>query len=981
MDVAGWQRGLGLDQYAQAFADNDIDLGLLPELDNADLKDIGVASLGHRKKILAAIAALDGGAAAAPAAPPAPVPGAEHRQLSVMFVDLAGSTALSETLDAEDLREVIRWYQETCAAVIAQFDGFIARYMGDGMLVYFGYPSAHEDDAERATEAGLGIIEAIRDGEAPENIGVQPAVRVAVATGPVVVGDIVGEGAAQEAVVLGETPNLAARLQGLADENALVIDENTRQLVGGLFETDSLGRHPLKGFAEPVAAFAVTRQGRVDSRFEATHGQTMAPLIGRDEEIELLRRRWQRAKEGAGQIVFLSGEAGIGKSRLVQAMREHVEAETHFRLRYQCSPRHTNSAFRPLIERIERAARIDRADTAVAKRDKLRGLLAMSGAVAEQALALFCDLVSVPGLEQHIPAGLTPQQHKQRIIDMLVEQVETLAATRPLLFVFEDAHWADPSTLEFLDRMVERVPAARIAMLITFRPQFQPPWAGATQSTWVTLSRLPGADCAQVVRLSAARAVLSDEVVEQIVARTDGVPLFAEELTKAIIEQGGLGSNAGVTITSERLETLGIPGTFQSALLARLDRFPHAREVAQLGAVIGREFDHEILAAVTSLEEAQLASALADLMDSELVHRRGTPPEATYTFKHALVQETAYQNLLRDRRRDAHLRIAEFIETARPEARESEPELLAHHFTEAAQVERATPFWLTAGEHASIRSGVQEALAHLQAGLDTCRAISDPDARDDIEIDLQLALATALIAARGYSSDETLRAYERARHLLEERPTDPRQLVMQYGLYVGRWTRSDYAAALASAEAMVRFAERADSQPLTCVAHRSMAMCHNAMSQYEQGLIHAERAFAAHDPERDRASALQYGHDIGTAAAVHVGIASCFLGDTTRAENFLDQAMARAKELDHAATRGFVGIWRACAWLVMGQAERCREEARAIIEFSDQMGIHFFAAHGRGMPSAGLAMGGDAEATLAAYDESMAMLEEIQGSC
>ncbi len=615
---------------------------MLPELTAEDLIGLGVTSIGHRRKLLAAIAALrderataGGKSSLITALGPKEVPsgsassGAERRQLTVMFCDLVGSTALSARLDPEDLREVIGAYHRTVGEIVAGFDGFVSRYMGDGVLVYFGYPGAHEDDAERAVRAGLGAIDAV--GRLDVN-SVKLQTRVGIATGLVVVGDLIGAGSAQEQSVAGETPNLAARLQGLAEPDTVVIAASTRRLVGDLFEYRDLGAVEVKGIAAPVSAWHVLRPSVVASRFEALRGSALTRLIGRDEEIDLLLHRWARAKAGDGQVVLVSGEPGLGKSRITAELEERLYAEPHLRLRYFCSPYHQDSALFPFIDQLDRAAGFAREDPPAARQEKLEAVL-VRAAPPDEDVALLADLPSLPASERHPLPHLSPQQQKERILEALIRQLEGLARRQPVVMVFEDVHWIDPTSRELLDLAVERVGSVPVLLIVTFRPEFQPPWTGQPQVTMLTLNRLDRRDRTVLVEQIAGGKALPDEVIAQIVDRTDGVPLFVEELTKSVLESGLLRAEVDRYVLDRALPPFAIPTTLQDSLMARLDRLASVRLVAQIGAAIGREFSYALLHTVSRLPIDELQASLGRLVASELVVQRGTPPDAIYSFK------------------------------------------------------------------------------------------------------------------------------------------------------------------------------------------------------------------------------------------------------------------------------------------------------------------------------------------------------------
>jgi class 3 adenylate cyclase len=654
--IAEWLASIGLEEYAQRFAENAIDLSVVRDLTEQDLKDLGVL-LGHRRKMLRAIAELKGAVLITPQTGAKLVPrdDAERRQLTVMFCDLVGSSALSARLDPEDLRRVIGAYHICIAEVIGQYEGIIARYMGDGVLAYFGYPQAHEDDAEQATRAGLALVDAVANFQT--DIGAELQVRIGIATGTVVVGDLIGEGAAQEQAVVGETPNLAARLQTLAEPGTVLISASTHRLTGGNFEYRDLGPVTLKGWGETLPAWQVLGTSGVESRFEAQHQTRLTPLIGRDEEIDLLLRRWRYAAQGEGCAVVLSGDPGIGKSHIARALQERLQAEPHITLRYFCSAHHTISALFPFISQLERAALFERSDSPTQKFAKLEALLAQSAADADH-VAVLANLLSLPPNDRYRLPELSPQNRKEKTFAALLAQLDGLAAREPVLLIFEDVHWIDPTSRELLTVTLERVPRLRVLLLITARPEFTPPWPGHAHVTTLLLTRLSRRDGAALIERVTAGKTLPEEVMNQILARTDGVPLFVEELTKTVLETGLLQERDGHYVLNRPLPSMAIPMTLHASLMARLDRLAPVREVAQIGAVVGREFSYELLNAVAGLPIERLEEALGQLVRSELVFCRGEVPHAVYTFKHTLVRDAAYSGLLKSRRAEVHAAIA-----------------------------------------------------------------------------------------------------------------------------------------------------------------------------------------------------------------------------------------------------------------------------------------------------------------------------------
>jgi class 3 adenylate cyclase/predicted ATPase len=759
MDIGDWLRDLGLQSYEPAFRDNGIDLDVLPQLTVDDLREIGVRAVGHRRKIVDAAGLLPHRQIAARAAP-----SPERRQLTLMFVDLVGSTDLSHRVDPEELREIMRAYLDTVAGEIARFDGHIAKFLGDGALAYFGWPRASEDAAERAIQAGLAVAKAVNGMLAGAGYLLEP--RIGIATGLVVVGDLLGEGASKEETVTGETPNLAARLQQAAEPGTVVIAESTRRLVGDLFELACLGRLQLKGFSEPVQAWRVVGEGRAESRFEALHGAHVTPLVGRDAELALMLSRWRLAEAGAGQVVLISGEPGIGKSRLVLELRERVQARPITVITYACSPHHANSPLFPFVSELERAARFAADDSSETRLRRLEKLLGEDGGeLPGETLPLFADLLGILNVPQSAVRDLSPQQKKALLLKAFMARIERLAARDPILMVLEDAHWLDPTSRELFDQIINRLQRLPVLLVATFRPEFLPPWLDLPHVARVTLNRLPEAQVLALIEQITAGKTLPEELLGQILTRTEGVPLFTEELTKAVLEGGILRSAGNHYALAGPLPSLAIPLTLHDSLMARLDRLAPVKEVAQIGACIGREFDHQLLAAVVSLPEAELTEALDRLVAAELVFRRGSPPRARYVFKHALVRDAAYESLLKRRRQDLHARIATSIETLFPQLLEAQPQLVAGHFTEAGLAEKAIPNWMRAGRLAANRSANMEAIAHLRSGLACAAGLPPGEARSRAELSLQLALGGPLIATKGFASSEAEVAYRRAREL------------------------------------------------------------------------------------------------------------------------------------------------------------------------------------------------------------------------
>jgi len=785
-DFRQWLEQQGLGKYAGLLAENEVDLEVLPELEESDLEKLGLA-LGPRKKLLKAIRDL--GASEMATAPArsaplrAPSQDAERRQLTVMFADLVGSTELSQQLDPEDLRDINRAYQAAVTAAIEKYAGYVARYMGDGVLAYFGYPQAHEDDAERALRAGLELIDAVSRLE----VGMDLSVRVGVASGPVVVGDIVGEGAAQESAVVGETPNLAARLQATADPNTLIVSAATEHLVAGRFDLEPLAQQTLKGIARPVSAYRV-RAVREVSRFEATRESRFTPLVGRDEELEILLRRWTLAVDGEGQAVLLSGEAGVGKSRIVQALQDALAGSGCSRILYFCLPYHQSSAFHPVIEQLERVNRIESGQSAGEKLNALNEAAGKLQLNADETVPFFAELLSIPYEGSYAALDLTPEQLRRRILDVLVNSVEAMASQEPVLFVVEDVHWIDPSTQDFLGHLIERIRNTRALVVVTHRPEYEPPWRDYPNVTAIALNNLGRRDSAAMIAAVSGGGRLPESTIEEIIDRTDGVPLFIEEITAALSETA-MGS--GTVSTQPRGVAPGtgnIPSTLQDLLMERLDRLAHVKETAQLAAVIGRSFSLELLKAVSAQDAETLEQALMRLVESGLVYgRRGV--ESTYDFKHALVRDAAYQSLLKRDRQACHRRIAAAMSAA---ALENPPlELIAHHFEEGGVADEAAQRWRKAGERALGQFAHVEAISDFNRALLALKSVPSGDEWLRFELETHTLLGPALMYVKGQGAPEVEQTYVRALAIGEELGDSKASFISAWGLWRMQFARAD----------------------------------------------------------------------------------------------------------------------------------------------------------------------------------------------
>ena len=930
-DISDWLEGLGLDKYSALFADNDIGFDILPDLSQELLKELGVSSFGDRVRLLKAVETLDTNAYPAVSeaeilAPSRPVE-AERRHLTVMFCDLVGSTAMSQDLDPEDMRDVIRSYQNTVAGEIVRYEGHVAKFMGDGVMAFFGYPQAHEDDPERAIRSGLSIVTAVPSISVEGKKGLQ--VRVGIATGQVVVGDLVGEGAAQEEAVVGDTPNMAARLQAKAAANFILISDETRELAGNAFDYTDIGLHTLKGLNDPARIWQVEGERVLESRFEAQTRQ-WTTFVGREHEVGLLLERWQRAKDGEGQVVLLSGEAGIGKSRILETLSERLSTETHTRLRYQCSPFHTNSALYPVIGQMERAASFVAGDSGDAKITKLEQLLAPTLAQLEGAMPLFARLLSLP-TERYPPLDATPQQIKTLTLQALLQQLSELAQQQSVLFLFEDAHWIDPTTLELLELLVERIADQRVLVVITYRPEFEAPWQRYDHVSIQLLNRLSGGQCIEMVLDLTHGKPLPDEVLDQIVAKTDGVPLFVEELTKTVLESSLIKEGADRFDLTGPLLALAIPNTLQDSLMARLDRLAPIKEVAQIGAVIGREFTHRLISAASSLEGNELEDALAQLAEAELIFKRGQGTESRYAFKHALVQDVAYESLLKKSRQQLHQRIADVLERDFPTIVESEPETLAHHFTEAGLAEPAIANWYRAGQLAAQRAANLEAIQYFERALALLPSLPEDAARNATELKVLTHLGPALMVVKGWAAAEVGTVYERANKLAVRLESSAELAPPLVGIWLYHNARGRYDLADALTEQLFHVAKTTSDNDLLLQAHHAAWPIPMFRGAFEASHKHIEEGLSLYDQERHKDHALLYmGHDPAVCAHACGSQALWALGLPDHAERHATQALELARQLSHAPTLAF------SLWYVSG-ARAARGDVAAVLSAAEEL--------------------------------------------
>jgi class 3 adenylate cyclase/predicted ATPase len=875
-------------------------------------------------------------------------PEAERRQLTVMFCDLVDSTKLSSQLDPEDWRDVVRAYQRVCTEVIQRYDGHIAQLLGDGLLIYFGYPVAHEDDAQRAVRTGLSMLAAMGDLHQvlQQDKGIQLAIRVGIHTGLVVVGEMGGAGR-QEQLALGEVPNIASRIEGLAAPNTVAISEATYRLIQGYFECRDLGAQALRGVTESMRVYHVLSESGATSRLEVAQPRGLTPLVGREQEVGLLLERWEQAKAGHGQVVLLTGDAGIGKSRLVQVLKDSIAHELHVRWECRSAEYYQNAALYPLVDLFQRLLRFDVHEASDAKLEQLEHALSQYRLPLEETVPLFAPLLSLPIAEDHYPPlNLSPQRQRQKTLETIITILLELAEPQPVLFILEDLHWTDPTTLEWLNLLIDQTPTAAMLVLLTCRPHFQPAWHHRSYLTEITVYRLSQTQAEQIVtRMTDGKTFLA-EVVQQIVEKTDGVPLFVEEMTKAILESGALKEVDEHYELTGSLSTVAIPATLQDSLMARLDRLISAKGIAQLAAVIGRQFSYELLQAISQLDAMTLQRELGRLVEAELVYQRGLPPQATYTFKHALIQDAAYASLLKSTRQQYHQRIGQVLEGQFSETVEAQPELIAHHLTEAGLTEQSVTYWYKAGQRASEHSAHMETIAHLRQGLALLATLPETPARLQRQVDMLIVLGASLIATKGWAAPEVGETYTSARQLCEHLE-DPYQLFpVLWGLWSYSLVRAEYQTAHTLGEQLVTLAQHTQDPVLLLAAHRAMGATWFYRGVLTAAHTHLAQGSALYDATHHRASVRLYGEDAGVVCGSHDAEALWQLGYPDQAWARSQDAVRLAQQMAHPLSLAYALGMAATLHQMRREWQTCQEHAEATIRFAQAQGFPSWIAVG-----------------------------------
>jgi class 3 adenylate cyclase/predicted ATPase len=937
-DLGEWLDRHGLGQYVQTFAENNIEYSVLPDLTEDDLEKLGV-SLGHRKKLLRAIEALTAAGqrtttAVSNVTEVSPTTGqhreAEFRQITVMFCDLVGSTQLSEKLDPEDLQKLIDAYRRECSTAIRRYGGEVARYFGDGVMAFFGWPYAHEDDAARAVHAALEIVSGVTKISGPVNL----ACRVGVCSGPVVVGEIANSTASWSMDAVGETPNIAARLQTLAAINTVLISESTRRLVSAVFDLQDLGLQELKGVTEPVHVYRVLAAKSAGSRFEAAHSGSLTPLIGRSSELSLLLDRWKKVKEGDGQVILLSGIPGVGKSRLLHELKSHIQHEPHILLHHQCSPYHSQSAFFPVIEQIEKAAQLTAREADADKIAKLKAYLPRLTNNSVEPVLLIANLLSVSTENHHELSELTPQQIKNRTISTLVDMLLAFSLQRPTLCIFEDAHWLDPSTLELLDLIISRIGHARVLLIVSCRPEFRPPWIAHANITIHSLTRLSQTEVRTLIRDLLKGRTISEELVDQIIEKADGVPLFIEELTSSM-----LSAPLRTPATSGRTAQpalLRVPETLSDALMERLDRVAPSRRVVQIAAVIGREFSYDLLAAASRLNEEDMVSVLSQLEQADIIYRVGISPSVRFAFKHVLLRDAIYDSLLRSKRQQVHSDIAAILKNDYPELVENQPELLAYHYQEAGNHQLAIRCWFESGQRALAHSANVEAIANFRKALQLLNALPETSERTKQEIDIQLALGIPLIAVRGYASAETREAFSRARTLCLRLGSIHEYFQALFGLWGNCWMSGKNDDALRMADEFLSRSRALSDSVLLMVAHRVMGSTLLTIGDFQSSANHFEETIRLSVSKEKPLLYNLYMVEPQVASLLLLSWDLWFMGYPDQSLSRVSEALALAQDLGHPYTVAFAHYMTSVVHLLRGDAARALESAERSFEVSQE---------------------------------------------
>lgn len=973
-DLRNWLGSFNLGRYYETFIENSIDSDVLPDLTESDLEKLQIP-LGDRKRLMRAIQALleetrgeDQSASMSSATAQTDNSdetdpnlaflgrGRRLRHLTMMFVDLVDSTALSDNLDLEDYWKVITRYQLLCTNVIRDFHGFVAKYLGDGVLAYFGYPRAAENDAERAVAAGLEIARTV--GSMENEQGVKLEARVGVATGKVVIGDLTEGHLEIKDTALGDTPNLAARLQTIAEPGTVLISESTRILLGNNFECIDVGNLSLKGFSEPVSVWQVRKIHSTAFRFQSQKKGPMTPFTGRDEELALLLRRWRSVTGGEGRVTLISGEAGIGKSRLVQSLCDHIKSEPHILLRYQCSPFHTRSALYPVITQLAYAAKIRHGDTNQDKLDKLESLLGQAVDNIHSVAPLFSRLVSIPNEGRYRPLDDPAETIKEATKLAILDQIFGLAEIKPIIVVVEDTHWIDPSTEELLESLIDRIGSRRILLLCTYRPEYEAVWTGQAGVTTMNLSRLDRRQSLEMIQQLCGKQNLSPEMGESITAKTEGVPLFIEELTKAVLEADREKTGQDDEAVGKGATSLTLPSTLNELLMAKLDSLADIDEVVPICAAIGRTFTFRLLATVSGLPDERLRAILDKLIRAQVLLQRGQWPDATYSFRHALIQDAAYSTMLKSQVKSLHGSIADTLVTQIPEYATRSAEVVAYHYSRAAMPKQARDFWASAGNLAIERSAYIEAIAHIEAALQENAKLDDKHDRVTTEIALRERLIVPL-EARFWGSDDIALNFSRLHELQSEYGDDKDLFAVLDGLYGTHIIRGKADLALQYASKMVEIAKTQDAAAFSLMSQHAMGMCHFAMGNFDEAIRHFTLAIRLRPRASQELVRHYYLADVEIIDQCMQSWAYVLSGNTALAKRAIERARTITEATDHEFSRAYGFSILASVHQGTGDATACLEFASRALELSQRHNFRYWEAWAQIMQGWATAASGD----------------------
>lgn len=967
-EVAAWLNGLGLGKYAHAFEDHEIDFAALPHLTEDMLEEIGLP-VGPRAKVLAAISGL--------ALPTAPDPEnvrstqasdatarsgakprqAERRQMTVLLCDLVDSTKLASGLDPEDFKSVMQAYQQACGAVIERYEGHVAQYRGDGIEVYFGWPVAQEDAAERAVRAGLEIVEAVKAVESTKPL----SVRVGINTGIVVIGESGFGDPSKPSGAVGDAPHIAARLQALATPDSVVIAEATRRLISARVDQVALGPQVLKGIAEKIPAFRVLHVREDSSRFQAARASSLTPFVGRRTELALLQQRWRDAKDGEGQVVYLSGVPGIGKSRIVHELGQWIGTDRHFSLRFQCLPHHMSSALFPVIQQVRGLAQLTDGDSDQSKLEKLHKLLSLGTEQPDKAVQYIAELVSIPTAPRYTPLALTALQVKVQTLFVLVDLLLGLSARDPVFCLLEDAQWIDPSTQELLDMLVDQAGKARILLVVTHRPDYLPRSGAHGNVSALAIARLGRRDVAEMARLVLRGKTAAPALLKRIVDESDSIPLFVEELARGVIKSSGVDN---FDQRAEPSASWTVPDSLRDSLMARLDRAPQGRSVAQMAAVVGREFSYEVLLRISSLSKAELDTTLAHLQQSEIVQRIDSQGATRYAFKHALLRDAAYESLLKSTRREIHAQVGAALESDSPEILADQPELLAYHYNLAGNAELAARYWVMGGQRARSRSANVEAMEQFRKALESLTLLPDTPTRSATELAIQLSLGLCSIAVRGYSADETRKSFERACSLSAQLGEPQKEIQAIFGLWGHYWMRAQHDRAMELAETLLARAELLADPVGLVVGHRSLGSTLFSRGDFVRAQEHLERAMSLARQSTSEGLSSTYAVDPRVAAQLLLAWDLWILGYPGQALANVMQALEQATQRADPYSIAFAHYVTSAVRLLRGEAEDSLDQAERSFALSSEYRINLYALYSRFGRGCALAMMGQSEVAI-----------------